>query len=68
MTKTICDICGKEIQPIILVDPNEEIIPNLITISRRGKALDICLDCMLDIHNYIKNIRKTESGGDNIGN
>lgn len=45
MTKTVCDICGKEM-PTLLHTNNSNIIENLkFCISSHGKAWDICDEC-----------------------
>ena len=47
MTKTVCDICGKEMQPAIFVDNNIEDIN--FRISSHGKIWDICTECRVSL-------------------
>lgn len=56
MTKTICDICGKEIPSIKFVDPNEKRVD--FTISSHEKVWDICDECKLGIYNSMTIMRK----------
>ena len=57
MTRTVCDICGKEM-------PTAKFVANIVDlsfcISSHGKIWDICDKCRVDLNRWI-NIRKTES-------
>lgn len=56
MTKTICDICGKEMS-----DTEDKYITDNINfcISSNGKLWDICIKCRIDFSNWITT-RKVE--------
>jgi len=56
MTKTICDICGKEM-PASIIEP----IRNYnFCISSHGKVWDVCNECREALNEWIK-CRKAES-------
>lgn len=48
MTKTICDICGKDISATIT--PKELIMDMNFCISSYGKMWDICPECREDFN------------------
>lgn len=52
MTKIICDICGKEMSPIVIIAPSDN-FP--LRIDTNGKRMDVCMDCQKkEIDHYIK--------------
>lgn len=57
MTKTVCDICGKEMATTKFVDPIENMN---FCISSHGKIWDICTECREDLNRWMT-IRR--SGG-----
>lgn len=57
MTKTVCDICGKEMPLEIRVIPVSEY---QFCISSYGKAWDVCDECREALNDWI-NKRKAES-------
>ena len=56
MTKTICDICGKEM-PLDYVKPVKDY---KFCISSYGKAWDVCNECRNELDEWMKK-RKAES-------
>lgn len=57
MTKTVCDICGKEMATTIFTDA----IGNLnCCVSSFGRKWDICNDCRADFNRWM-DIRKSGS-------
>ena len=57
MTKTVCDICGKEMPSSILGDT----IKNMnFCISSYGKIWDICNECRVSLNGWIT-VRRQES-------
>lgn len=59
MTKTVCDICGKEMPTEIFVKPIKDYN---FCISSHGRVWDICNKCREGLNNWI-NERKAESEG-----
>lgn len=59
MTKTVCDICGKEMSTPKFVDTIENM--NFCILSY-GKKWDICIECRTDLNRWMT-IRKAESEG-----
>lgn len=59
MTKTVCDICGKEI-PAKKFEDNIERLN--FCISSYGKIWDICTECRAGLNKWIT-IRRAESKG-----
>ena len=57
MTKTICDICGKEMPLEIYVKPIKDYN---FCISSYGKVWDICNECRNELNEWMKK-RKSES-------
>lgn len=57
MTKTICDICGKQMPLEIYVRPIKDY---QFCIASYGKAWDICSECSDELDKWIKK-RKAES-------
>ena len=57
MTKTICDICGKEMPTTKFVDAIEDLN---FCISSPGKIWDICNECREDLNRWM-NMRRSES-------
>ena len=56
MTRTVCDICGKE-----MPTPSMDTIENLnFCISSHGKIWDICTECRLSLNRWMT-IRRAES-------
>ena len=57
MTKTVCDICGKEI-------PNTKFVDNIkslnFCISSQGRIWDICNECRVSLNEWMT-IRKRKS-------
>lgn len=60
MTKTICDICGKEIETHTV----DSIHDLQFCISSYGKMWDVCNKCREELNKWI-NQRKTEKEGKN---
>ena len=56
MTKTVCDICGKEMQTQKFVGTTENMN---FCISSYGKRWDICDKCRLDLNRWMT-MRKAE--------
>ena len=57
MTKTVCDICGKEMSTLKIVDN----IKNLnFCISSHGRIWDICDECRVSLNKWMT-IRRAES-------
>ncbi len=57
MTKTICDICGKEIigfSRYYKIKISSDVIPNKYNYF----ANDVCEDCANSIYHYIKGLTK----------
>lgn len=62
MTKTVCDICGKEISPVFR--KNGDTIENLnFCISSYGRIWDICIECREDLNRWMT-IRKAEGSSE----
>ncbi len=57
MTKTICDICGKEMPTAKFVDTIENLN---FCISSHGRIWDICTECRISLNMWM-NIRKAEN-------
>ena len=60
MTKTICDICGKEIIDFShhhKIKISSDVIPNEYNYS----ANDVCEDCANSIYHYIKGLEKEDN-------
>ncbi len=57
MTRTVCDICGKEMPLEIYSRPIKDYN---FCISSNGKAWDICIECRNKLNEWIKK-RKAES-------
>ena len=57
MKKTVCDICGKEMQSPKYGDAIKDLN---FCISSNGKIWDICADCRADLNRWMT-IRKAES-------
>lgn len=57
MTKTVCDICGKEMPLEIYVKPIKDY---KFCISSYGTAWDICTECRNELNEWMKK-RKAES-------
>lgn len=55
MTKTVCDICGKEI-PLSLRGTKDD----KFCISSYGKVWDVCTECRNELNEWLKK-RKAES-------
>ena len=51
MTKTICDICGREMQNSKFMDKIEDL--NNFCISSHGKIWDICIECREDLNKWM---------------
>ena len=62
MTKTVCDICGREMPTTKHVDKIENLN---FCISSHGKIWDICVKCREDLNRWMT-IRKQEQGNKNI--
>ena len=60
MTKTVCDICGKDVYGIIYSSGIEEY---QFSISANGRKWDLCSECREDFCNWVKN-RKENIGAD----
>lgn len=61
MTKTICDICGKEMP----TDMRPGIIAEYkFCISSYGKAWDVCDDCRKELNEWIKRHKYKEESED----
>lgn len=48
MTKTVCDFCGKEINPI------RRAIEGEVKISKNGRIFDVCDDCTKSLNEWFK--------------
>lgn len=59
MTKTVCDICGKDMPTSKFEKNNEDMN---FCISSYGKAWDICNECREDLDRWMTK-RKAESDG-----
>ena len=60
MTKTICDICGKEITGFshyYKIKIGSDVFPNKYNYS----ANDVCEDCANSVYHYIKGLQKEEN-------
>ena len=57
MTKTVCDICGKEMPSEIYSKPIKDY---KFCISSFGRAWDICIECRDELDKWMKK-RKAES-------
>lgn len=66
MRKLICDICGKELPEIAIMDDDgfstQYVIVEIQNRNYRGAIYDICNECYEDILKYAK-----EKGGENHG-
>jgi len=51
MTKTICDICGKEMPTTKFVDHIEDLN---FCISSHGRIWDICTECRDELNEWMK--------------
>ena len=60
MTKTVCDICGKEMPTVKFVNTIEDLENLNFCISSYGKIWDICDECRVDLSRWITT-RGTES-------
>lgn len=60
MTKTVCDICGKEMPTVTFVNTIEDLKNLNFCISSYGKIWDICNECREDLSRWIAT-RGTES-------
>lgn len=58
MTKTICDICGKEIPTSKFADINEDL---KFCISSHGRKWDICTECRVSLNRWMTIRRKEKS-------
>ena len=58
MTKTVCDICGKDMSNLML--KNSTISDLNFCISSYGKMRDICPECRKDFNRWMV-IRKSEA-------
>lgn len=59
MTKTFCDICGKEtihLSKHYKVNISSDLTPN----SYNYVAQDVCEDCANSIYHYIKDLQKED--------
>ena len=56
MTKTVCDICGKEM-PTVKLDDIDDLN---FCISSYGKIWDICDECRISLNKWMR-VRKAES-------
>ena len=50
MIKTVCDICGKEVETIPSYIKNVEVF----RISSNGRIWDICDDCRVDFSKWVE--------------
>lgn len=57
MTKTVCDICGKEMPTVKFVNTIEN---QNFCISSYGRIWDICNECRIRLNKWMT-IRKSES-------
>lgn len=57
MTKTVCDICGKEMPTAKIVNTIEDLN---FCVSSHGKRWDICTECQESLNKWMT-IRTTES-------
>lgn len=57
MTKTVCDICGKEMPSEVY---SGELNAYKFCISSYGKAWDVCTECRDELNEWMKK-RKAES-------
>ena len=57
MTKTVCDICGKEMPTTKLVDNIENLN---FCISSHGRIWDICTECRESLNRWMT-VRRRES-------
>lgn len=57
MTRTVCDICGKEMPTIKFVDTIEN---QNFCISSHGKIWDICTECRVSLNRWMT-MRRDES-------
>lgn len=57
MTKTVCDICGKEMPTATFTDAIENMN---FCISSHGKKWDICTECRVSLNKWMT-IRRAES-------
>lgn len=72
MTKTVCDVCGKDISPVIKVFSNEyefRLGPKVAVRGGVGNSItndytiictDVCKDCANSIYHYIKGLSKED--------
>lgn len=64
MTKTVCDICGRELPTLKIVDHVEDLN---FCISSYGRIWDICDDCRASLNKWM-NTRRQEIGIDKLDN
>lgn len=57
MTKTVCDICGKEIPSSPLAKSLKDYNFAIITC---GRVWDICSECRKELNEWIKNKEKSD--------
>jgi len=57
MTKTVCDICGKEMATAKYTDTIEDMN---FCISSHGRIWDICTECRISLNQWLT-IRRGES-------
>lgn len=57
MTKTVCDICGKEMPTAKFADTTENLN---FCISSHGKIWDICAECRVSLNKWMT-MRRVES-------
>lgn len=73
MTKTVCDVCGKDISPVIKAFSNAyefRLVPkvavrggisNNITNDYTIICTDVCENCANSIYHYIKGLQKEDN-------
>lgn len=59
MTKTVCDICGKDMPPTL---PNHNYRDMNFAISSNGRLWDICDDCRQSLNIWIKGRKEDDDG------
>lgn len=60
MTKTVCDICGKEMPTVTFVNTIEDLKNLNFCISSYGNIWDICIECRESLNRWMT-MRKAES-------
>ena len=65
MTKSVCDICGKEMPNIKFADTIEK---QNFCISSHGKIWDICTECRVDLNGWMAIRRTAESEDEDADN